>query len=95
MRRMIERFGDDAQLREALLSRPFLPAAVRSDLVDATAASLASFVVDRDWLSRERTRARRQEARDKANVVIVASADESEGRKACACWSRICAARRG
>ena len=81
MRRMIERFGDDAQLREALLGRPFLPPAVRVDLVEATAASLASFVMDRDWLSPERTRRIMQEARDKANIVIAASADDSEGRR--------------
>lgn len=81
MRRMIERFGDDAQLREALLSRPILPAAVRVDLVEATAASLASFVLDRDWLSPERTRRIMQEARDKANIVIAATANDSEGRR--------------
>lgn len=80
MRRMIERFGDDAQLREALLSRPHLPAVVRSDLVDATAASLASFVVDREWLSRERAERVVGEAREKANVVIVAEANASSGR---------------
>ncbi|HEY8064173.1 MAG TPA: DUF2336 domain-containing protein [Methylosinus sp.] len=81
MRRMIERFGDDAQLREALLGRPFLPAAVRVDLVEATAASLASFVLDRDWLSPERTRRIMQEARDKANVVIASSSEDVEGRR--------------
>ncbi len=80
MRRMIERFGDDAQLREALLSRPFLPAVVRSDLVDATAASLASFVVDREWLSIERAERVVSEARDKANVVIVADTSQTDGR---------------
>ncbi|WP_018267240.1 DUF2336 domain-containing protein [Methylosinus sp. LW4] len=81
MRRMIERFGDDAQLREALLGRPFLPPAVRVDLVEATAESLASFVLDRDWLSPERTRRIMQEARDKANVVIAATAGDGEGRR--------------
>lgn len=81
MRRMVERFGDDAQLREALLSRPFLPSVVRSDLVDATAASLASFVVDREWLSRERAERAVKESREKANVVIVAEAAETEGRE--------------
>lgn len=81
MRRMIERFGDDAQLREALLGRPFLPPSVRVDLVEATATSLASFVMDRNWLSPERTRRIMQEARDKANVVIAVSADASGGRK--------------
>jgi uncharacterized protein (DUF2336 family) len=80
MRRMIERFGDDAQLREALLSRPYLPAVVRSDLVEATAASLASFVLDREWLSRERVERVVDEARDKANVVIIADAGVSDGR---------------
>ena len=81
MRRMIERFGDDAQLREALLGRPFLPPSVRAELVEATAASLASFVMDRDWLSPERTRRIMQEARDKANVDIAASVEATQGRR--------------
>ncbi len=80
MRRMIERFGDDGEMREALLSRPLLPATIRNDLVNATASSLAAFVVDCAWLSAERAERLSREARDQANVVIVAETAERDGR---------------
>lgn len=81
MRRMVERFGDDGEMREALLSRPWLPATVRNDLVNATAASLTAFVVDCGWLTGERAKRLTREARDKANVIIVADAAERDGRQ--------------
>jgi uncharacterized protein (DUF2336 family) len=80
MLRMIERFGDDGEMREALLSRPHLASVVRNELVNATAASLASFVVDCDWLSSARAERLAREARDKANVIIVADTVETDGR---------------
>jgi uncharacterized protein (DUF2336 family) len=79
MRRMIERFGDDGEMREALLSRPWLPATVRNELVNAAAAALAAFVVDCGWLTSERAERLTREERDKANVIIVAQAAESDG----------------
>ncbi len=81
MRRMIERFGDDGEMREALLARPWLPATVRNDLANAAAASLTAFVLDRAWLSSERAERLAREARDKANVIIVADAAERDGRQ--------------
>jgi uncharacterized protein (DUF2336 family) len=81
MRRIIERFGDDGEMREALLARPDLPASIRSDLVNATAASLAAFVVGRDWLSPERADRLAREARDKANIIIVVDAAGRDGRQ--------------
>ncbi len=81
MRRMVERFGDDGEMREALLSRPYLPPVIRNDLVNAAAASLTSFVVDCAWLSSERAERLTREARDRANVIIIADAVESDGRQ--------------
>ncbi|BDV35304.1 DUF2336 domain-containing protein [Methylocystis iwaonis] len=81
MRRMIERFGDDAEMREALLARPWLPATVRNDLVKATAASLSAFVVDCGWLTHERAERLSREERDKANVIIVTQTAERDGRQ--------------
>jgi len=81
MRRMVERFGDDAEMREALLSRPWLPATVRNDLVNATAGSLTAFVLDCGWLSSERAERLAREARDKANVIIVAETAHRDGRQ--------------
>lgn len=80
MRRMIERFGDDGEMREALLSRPWLPATVRNDLVNAAAAALTGFVVDCGWLAPERAERLAREERDKANVVIVTEAAATDGR---------------
>ena len=77
---MIERFGDDGEMREALLARPSLPGAVRNELVRAAAASLTAFVVDCAWLSTERAQRLSREARDKANVIIVAEAADRNGR---------------
>ncbi len=80
LRRMVERFGDDGELREALLSRPLLPATLRNDLVNAAAASLCAFVVDHGWLSDARAERLAREERDKANVIIVADTAEQDGR---------------
>ncbi len=81
LRRMIERFGDDGEMREALLARPWLPATVRADLVAAATASLSAFVVGRGWLSDARAGRLAREERDKANVLIVAEAAEQDGRR--------------
>ncbi len=78
MRRMLERFDGDGELREALLARPFLPPTIRSRLVDATAAALTAFVVDCAWLSPERAARLAQETRDRANVEIVTDAERGE-----------------
>ena len=80
MRRLVERFGDDGELREALLARPFLPAAIRSQLVQATASSLTAFAVDRAWLSPERAERLSREALEKSNVIISAQTS-GPGRK--------------
>lgn len=79
LRRMVERFGEDGEMREALLSRPWLPATVRNALVNVTAASLSAFVVDCGWLSNERAERLSREERDKANVIIVAETAEQDG----------------
>jgi uncharacterized protein (DUF2336 family) len=78
MRRMIERFGEDGEMREALLSRPNLPASLRSALVAATAKALSAFVTARDWMSSERALRVTREARDRANVIIAVATEEEE-----------------
>jgi hypothetical protein len=54
LRRIIERFGSDGEMREALLSRPHLPPFLLSVLVTATSQALSNFVTSRSWLSAER-----------------------------------------
>ena len=78
--RIIERFGEDGETREALLHRGDLPVALRAKLVDAAASALTRFVVSRDWLSAERAERATREAREKATILIAAdSADNLDG----------------
>ncbi len=80
IRRMVERHGESAKLRQALLARDNLPASVRVDLVVATAKALADFVTARDWLSAERMTRVAVEAGDKAAVTI-ADGDSTSRRE--------------
>ncbi|MCX7899784.1 MAG: DUF2336 domain-containing protein [Methylocystis sp.] len=80
MRRMVERFGDDGEMRESLLARPWLPATVRNDLVNAAAAALSGFALECGWLCAERAERVARESRDRANVIIFAEAAARDGR---------------
>ncbi len=77
IRRMVERHGENADLRRALLARDDLPAGVRVDLVAATAKALAAFVTSRNWLSCERMKRVALEAGDKAAVTIAGTDGDS------------------
>ena len=70
IRRILERCGDQAALREALLGREDLPPTVRVDLVAATTGALAAFVAERNWMSDDRMKRVAVEARDKATITI-------------------------
>lgn len=72
VRRMIERYGDDPDLRAALLARPNLPASLRSDLAGAAAKALAAMITGSAGLTPERVGCLTREAREKANVKIAA-----------------------
>ncbi len=78
MHRMVERFGDDGELREALLSRPYLPPSLRSDLVEATSKALFAFVTNCNWIQAERAERAAREMREKANVIIAVASEAEE-----------------
>jgi uncharacterized protein (DUF2336 family) len=75
--RIFERFGEDAEMREALLTRASLPPALRNELAAATARALAGFAVRCNWLSEQRAERIARDAREQATVVI-ARASEGE-----------------
>lgn len=75
--RVFERFGEDARMREALLARPALPAALRCDLVNAVASALLGFVAERAWLGADRAERIVREAAEQG-VVSVASASRND-----------------
>jgi uncharacterized protein (DUF2336 family) len=76
--RIFERFGEDAETREALLSRGRLPAALRNELAAATARALADFAARCDWLSPERAERIARDAREQATVAIARSSGREE-----------------
>jgi uncharacterized protein (DUF2336 family) len=79
IRRMVERHGQVADLREALLARADLPTCVRIDLVAATARALASFVSGCNWMSDERMSRVAREATEKAAILIADTSPDRNG----------------
>jgi uncharacterized protein (DUF2336 family) len=78
--RMVERFGEVAAIREALLARDDLPGASRQNLVSRLSQRLAGFVADRSWLEEDRARRIAREACEKAAVAIAADRPKAELR---------------
>jgi uncharacterized protein (DUF2336 family) len=70
--RIVERHGHLAAIREALLVLEDLPAATRAALVAKLSATLAQFVIARNWLSADRAEYIATEARDRSTVNIAA-----------------------
>ncbi|HVV92567.1 MAG TPA: DUF2336 domain-containing protein [Hyphomicrobiales bacterium] len=76
--RLVARHGADPVVREPLLARPDLPAALRQVLVVKLAEALTGLVAGRGWLGRDRAEAAAREACDRATLAIAARApDES------------------
>jgi uncharacterized protein (DUF2336 family) len=90
LRRMVERFGFDAEMREALLMRPGLPTALRADLVSAMADALRAFVTEREWMSGERAQRVVRDACEQARVIIAATSEEGDGAIALIAHLRTC-----
>ena len=79
LRRMLERHGDDAALREALLTRSALPSDVRLDLVAATTRALAAFVTGCNWMTSDRMGRVAREEKDKAAILIAGTSGDGAG----------------
>lgn len=75
--RMVERHGDDARLREALLARPGIGIEVRHALSARVSEALSSFGLASGWLSRERGDRIHREARDCAALSLSDEAGEA------------------
>ncbi len=78
LRSMIKRFGSDGALREALLSRPYLPPCVRADLVFASASALSAFVSDCGWLPSERSARASRETCERVAIDLVVEAGRED-----------------
>jgi uncharacterized protein (DUF2336 family) len=78
--RIVERFGHDAAVRDALFARDDLPSSTRQALVAKLSATLADFVVSRSWLDAGRAQRAAAEACEKATVTIAADLPTTEVR---------------
>jgi uncharacterized protein (DUF2336 family) len=74
--RIFSRFGDDTNVREALLERALLPASLRSRIAVAAAKDLA--VEASRWMPREQAERVARQARDRALCSIAASCKSDE-----------------
>ncbi|KMO39251.1 DUF2336 domain-containing protein [Methylobacterium aquaticum] len=79
--RMVERHGDDASLREALLARADLPIDVRQAVTARLASTLSAFVSGCGWLSRERSERVTREARERATLGLAEGSDRTDLRR--------------
>ncbi|AWN48971.1 hypothetical protein DK419_23595 [Methylobacterium terrae] len=79
--RIVERHGDDARLREALLARPDLPLDVRQAVTARLAGALAAFVSGCGWLSRERSERVTREARERTTLGLAEGSDKADLRR--------------
>jgi uncharacterized protein (DUF2336 family) len=78
--RIVERFGQLAEIRETLLARGDLPVSTRQALMIKLSQTLADFVTSRDWIDRERVRRVAREACEKGTVVLAAETHQGEMR---------------
>ena len=77
--RIVERFGEMADLREALLARTDLPVEIAQAIMAALARSLERFVTGCGWLSVERGGRVTREARERTTVALSARAGGGDG----------------
>ena len=76
--RMVERHGDDAPLREALLARADLPLEVRQAVSARLAASLSAFAVASGWLSPARSERASREAVERSTLTVSIGASPAD-----------------
>lgn len=76
--RLVERHGDDAPLREALLTRPDLPLEVRQACTDRVAEAMAHLAVASGWLTAARGERAGREARERSTLSLSAGASPQD-----------------
>lgn len=74
LRRMVERHGAVAELREAMLARPDLPVSVHHMLVMAVSSTLSQFIDQCQWMRSERRARVVSEACEAATITIAQDA---------------------
>jgi uncharacterized protein (DUF2336 family) len=78
LERIVERFGEFAEIRRALLDRPHVPITVRHRVLEKLAEAMENLVVVKSWMGRERAEVTTRDSKDKATVALAASAGTAE-----------------
>jgi uncharacterized protein (DUF2336 family) len=78
LERMVERAGDCGLLREALLARADLPAALRQSIAAMVSDALSSFVSGCGWLTVERSARLARESTERVAVALAAGSQASD-----------------
>lgn len=73
--RILDRFGDVPELREALLKRPDLPPATRQAIASCVSQSLMSFVTGCGWLTPERSERIMRDSTERVAIDIAVNSD--------------------
>ena len=77
-RRIAERFGDDAGIRDLILQRADLPADVHQMVIRRLGDALGTMMVARSWAEEGRAVAVTREACDRATVALAAETESDE-----------------
>jgi uncharacterized protein (DUF2336 family) len=78
LRRIAERFGEDGEVREAMLARDDLPADVQQRLIRLLGDALGTMMVVKSWAGEERAMTVTREACDRATVALAAETQSDE-----------------
>ncbi len=78
LERLVERFGEFAEVRRALLARPHVPITVRHRVLEKLAEAMENLVVVKSWMGRERAEATTRDSREKATIALAAAASGAE-----------------
>lgn len=78
LERMVERAGDCGPLREALLARDDLPAALRQSIAAMVSDALSSFVTGCGWLTAERSARLARESTERVAVALASGPHRSD-----------------
>jgi uncharacterized protein (DUF2336 family) len=77
-KRIAERFGEESEMRDALLARHDLPPEVHQLLIRTVGDQLGAMMIEKSWIGEDRARAVTRDACDRATVAIAAESATDE-----------------
>ncbi|MBL4757993.1 MAG: DUF2336 domain-containing protein [Rhizobiales bacterium] len=78
--RLTERFGENPEIRAALLARQDIPIDIRHVLLSKLSDALGSLIAVQQWMTPDRARLVLREACEKATIEFTETADDAEQR---------------